>query len=78
LIDRIFAETKRFHTLPLDEKMKIKLRLNRSNHGYRPLRGHSQRHTPLNKAPKPNENESFSPSASAIRRSRCDRQWFPN
>ena len=58
LIDRIFAETKRFHALPLDEK--VKLRLNRSNNGYMPLRGHAQRHTTLNKAPpKPNENESF-------------------
>ena len=58
LLDRIFAETKRFHALPLDEKMK--LRLNRSNNGYMPLRGHAQRHTTLNKTPpKPNENESF-------------------
>jgi len=57
LIDRIFAETKRFHALPLDEK--LSLRLNRSNNGYMPLRGHAQRHTSLNKDPKPNENESF-------------------
>src|ERR1041384_880721 len=58
LIDRIFAETKRFHALPLDDK--LKLRLNRSNNGYMPLRGHAQRHTTLNKTPpKPNENESF-------------------
>ena len=58
LVDCIFAETKRFHGLPLDEK--IKLRLNRSNNGYMPLRGHAQRHTSLNKTPaKPNENESF-------------------
>jgi len=58
LIDRIFAETERFHALPLDNKMK--LRLNRSNNGYMPLRGHAQRHTSLNKTPpKPNENESF-------------------
>src|ERR1051325_4352966 len=42
LIDRVFAETKRFHALPLKEKMK--LRLNRSNNGYMPLRGHAQRH----------------------------------
>lgn len=58
LLDRIFAETRRFHALPLAEKMK--LRLNRSNNGYMPLRGHAQRHTSLNKTPpKPNENESF-------------------
>ena len=67
LIDRIFVETKRFHALPLEEKMK--LRLNRSNNGYMPLRGHAQRHTTLNKTPpKPNENEICSlPSASATR-----------
>jgi isopenicillin N synthase-like dioxygenase len=58
LLDRVFAETRRFHALPLEEKMK--LRLNRSNNGYMPLRGHAQRHTTLNKMPpKPNENESF-------------------
>jgi hypothetical protein len=57
LIDRIFAETKRFHALPLDRKMALKL--NRSNNGYMPLKGHAQRHTSLNKDPKPNENESF-------------------
>jgi isopenicillin N synthase-like dioxygenase len=57
LIDRIFAETRRFHALPLDDKLKF--RLNRSNNGYMPLRGHAQRHSALNKDPKPNENESF-------------------
>ena len=57
LIDRIFAETRRFHALPLDRKMALKL--NRSNNGYMPLKGHAQRHTSLNKDPKPNENESF-------------------
>ena len=58
LIDRFFAETKRFHAQPLDEKLKLKL--NRSNNGYMPLRGHAQRHTTLNQTPpKPNENESF-------------------
>ena len=57
LIDRMFAETKRFHAQPLADKMTI--HLNRSNNGYMPLRGHAQRHTTLNKNPKPNENESF-------------------
>ena len=67
LIDRIFAETKRFHALPLDDKMK--LRLNRSNNGYMPLRGHAQRHTSLNKTPAEAERErdASSPSASATR-----------
>jgi isopenicillin N synthase-like dioxygenase len=57
LLDCIFAETRRFHALPLAEKMKI--HLNRSNNGYMPLRGHAQRHSALNTNPKPNENESF-------------------
>ena len=57
ILDRIFAETRRFHALPLEKKMAI--HLNRSNNGYMPLKGHAQRHTELNKNPKPNENESF-------------------
>lgn len=57
LIDRIFAETKRFHAQPIEKKMAVKL--NRSNNGYMPLKGHAQRHTALNDNPKPNENESF-------------------
>ena len=86
LIDRVFAETKRFHALPLPEKMK--LRLNRSNNGYMPLRGHAQHHTTLNKAPpKPNENESFfakrerDPNDPAVREKRDLRdpnQWPEN
>lgn len=64
--DRIFVETKRFHALSLDEKMK--LRLNRSNNGYMPLRGHAQRHTTLNKTPpKPNENESRYASRTVVK-----------
>lgn len=57
LIDRVFEETRRFHSLPVEEKMKIYL--NRSNNGYMPLKGHAQKHSTLNKDPKPNENESF-------------------
>lgn len=57
LIDRMFEATKRFHALPLEEKMKVYL--NRSNNGYMPLKGHAQKHSVLNKNPKPNENESF-------------------
>src|SRR5262249_7865126 len=57
MIDLIFSETVRFHAQPLEKKMAIKL--NRSNNGYMPLKGHAQRHSTLNKDPKPNENESF-------------------
>src|SRR5438045_4167224 len=86
LLDRIFAEIRRFHALPLEEKMK--LRLNRSNNGYMPLRGHAQRHTTLNKTPpKPNENESFfakrerdptDPDVIAKRDLRDPNQWPEN
>ncbi len=85
LLDRIFSETRRFHALPLDEKLKI--RLNRSNNGYMPLRGHAQRHTALNKDPKPNENESFfakrerdptDPEVIARRDLRDPNQWPEN
>jgi isopenicillin N synthase-like dioxygenase len=57
LIECMFEETRRFHSLPLDTKMAI--HLNRSNNGYMPLKGHAQHHSVLNKDPKPNENESF-------------------
>lgn len=57
LIERMFEETKRFHSQPLAAKQAIYL--NRSNNGYMPLKGHAQKHTTLNKNPKPNENESF-------------------
>lgn len=57
LIERVFEETKRFHSQPLAAKQAIYL--NRSNNGYMPLKGHAQKHTTLNKNPKPNENESF-------------------
>ena len=67
LLDRIFAETKRFHALPLEEKMK--LRLNRSNNGYMPLRGHAQRHTQPEQdaAEAERERDRSLPSASATR-----------
>ncbi|HEX3952691.1 MAG TPA: 2-oxoglutarate and iron-dependent oxygenase domain-containing protein [Stellaceae bacterium] len=84
LLDRIFAQTKRFHGQPLDDKMRLKL--NRSNNGYMPLKGHAQRHTNLNSNPKPNENESFfakrerdpnDPDVKAGRDLRDPNQW-PN
>ena len=66
----------------------MKLRLNRSNNGYMPLRGHAQRHTTLNKTPpKPNENESFfakrerdptDPDVIAKRDLRDPNQWPEN
>jgi isopenicillin N synthase-like dioxygenase len=68
--------------MPLDAKMKI--HLNRSNNGYMPLKGHAQRHSTLNRDPKPNENESFfakrerdpaDPAVAAGRDLRDPNQW---
>lgn len=57
LVDRTFAETERFHALPLEQKLQIKV--NRSTNGYLPMKGSAARHSKLNKDPAPNENESF-------------------
>ena len=57
LIDRTFAQSKRFHALPLDEK--LKLRLDPYNIGYLPMNASVQGHSTVHKATKPNQNESF-------------------
>jgi isopenicillin N synthase-like dioxygenase len=57
LIERIFAEAKRFHALPLDAKQK--LALDQNNVGYLPMNASTQRHTTVHQATRPNENESF-------------------
>lgn len=57
LIDRTFAQSKRFHALPLDEK--LKLRLDEYNIGYLPMNASVQGHSTVHKATKPNQNESF-------------------
>ncbi len=56
-IDRGFAASRRFHALPLGEK--LKLRLNENNIGYLPMNASVQAASTVHKATKPNQNESF-------------------
>jgi isopenicillin N synthase-like dioxygenase len=57
LIDRAFAASRRFHALPLEEK--LKLRLNDNNIGYLPINASVQGASTVHKATRPNQNESF-------------------
>src|SRR5471030_895192 len=57
LIDRGFAASRRFHALPLEEKLKLKL--NENNIGYMPMNASVQGASTVHKATKPNQNESF-------------------
>ena len=57
LIDRAFAASRRFHALPLEEK--LKLRLNENNIGYLPINASVQGASTVHKATRPNQNESF-------------------
>ena len=57
VIDRAFAASKRFHALPLEEKLKLKL--NENNIGYLPMNASTQGASTVHKATKPNQNESF-------------------
>src|SRR5690349_13826407 len=57
VIDRGFAASRRFHALPLADK--LKLRLNENNIGYLPMNASVQGASTVHKATKPNQNESF-------------------
>ena len=57
LIDRVFEAARRFHEMPLEKKLEI--RLNQYNIGYLPMRGGATRHSALNKNNNPNVNEAF-------------------
>src|SRR5207302_6114143 len=57
LIDRAFTASRRFHALPLAEK--LQLRLNDSNIGYLPINASVQGASTVHKATRPNQNESF-------------------
>src|SRR3954469_3881349 len=57
LIDRAFAASRRFHALPLEEK--LKLRLNENNIGYLPINASVQGASTVHKATRPHQNESF-------------------
>lgn len=56
-IDRAFAASRRFHALPLERK--LALRLNENNIGYLAMNASVQGASTVHKATKPNQNESF-------------------
>jgi isopenicillin N synthase-like dioxygenase len=56
-IDRGFAASRRFHGLPLEQKLRLKL--NENNIGYLPMNASVQGASTVHKATKPNQNESF-------------------
>jgi len=57
VIDRAFAASRRFHALPLEQKLALKI--NANNIGYLPVNASMQRATEVHKATRPNFNESF-------------------
>jgi len=57
IIDRMHEEAIRFHALPIEEKMAIKI--NADNIGYLPMKGNIGRHSKIRDNKRPNLNESF-------------------
>jgi isopenicillin N synthase-like dioxygenase len=57
LIERAFAASRQFHSMPLAAK--LKLRLNDNNIGYLPIDASVQGASTVHKATRPNRNESF-------------------
>jgi isopenicillin N synthase-like dioxygenase len=57
VIERAFAASRRFHGLPLEAK--LRLRLNDNNIGYLPINASVQSASTVHKATRPNQNESF-------------------
>jgi isopenicillin N synthase-like dioxygenase len=57
LVDKAFAASRRFHALPLEQKLALKL--NENNIGYLPVNASVQGASTVHKATKPNQNESF-------------------
>ena len=57
LIAETFAQSKRFHALPLETK--LGLSLDENNIGYMPMNASMQAHSTVHKATTPNQNESF-------------------
>jgi len=82
LIRATFAEAARFHALPLDKKMEV--RVDRHNVGYLPLRGDTLRTSTVQTVTKANVNEAFfmardlpddHPEVIADRRFRSANRW---
>jgi len=57
LIAQAFAQSRRFHALPLESK--LGLSLDENNIGYMPMNASMQAHSTVHKATTPNQNESF-------------------
>ncbi|HTV43739.1 MAG TPA: 2-oxoglutarate and iron-dependent oxygenase domain-containing protein [Stellaceae bacterium] len=57
LVTRAFAASRRFHALPIERK--LALRLNANNIGYLPIGASVQGASTVHKATRPNQNESF-------------------
>jgi isopenicillin N synthase-like dioxygenase len=57
LVERAFAASRLFHSLPLEQKLAVKL--NENNIGYLPINASVQGASTVHKATKPNQNESF-------------------
>jgi isopenicillin N synthase-like dioxygenase len=57
LIDRTFAAARRFHALPVEDKLKLKL--NEHIRGYQPMKGAVTRHSAVNANNLPNVNEAL-------------------
>jgi isopenicillin N synthase-like dioxygenase len=57
VVERAFAASRRFHALPLAQKLAV--RLNENNIGYLPMAASVQGASTVHKATRPNQNESF-------------------
>jgi isopenicillin N synthase-like dioxygenase len=82
LCDRVFAETERFHALPLEQKLEV--RRNQHNVGYLPMKRATTGPSPASPEVKPNVNEAFfvkrdlspdHPDVVANKRFRCANLW---
>lgn len=85
LVREVYRQVARFHALPLDVKLKIKL--DRHNVGYLPMMGDTLRTSVVANVTKPNINEAFfmardlpadHPEVRAGRRFRSANQWPPD
>lgn len=57
VIDRAFAASRRFHAMPIEQKLALKI--NGNNIGYLPINSSKQAASDVHKATRPNFNESF-------------------
>jgi isopenicillin N synthase-like dioxygenase len=57
LIDRTFEQSRRFHALPLEDKLRLKI--NHDNVGYMPVNASMQKHSKVEQARHPNYNASY-------------------